>query len=112
MEPTRGLGAFRTVFHLPRTVRLRLAVLYGLVVLVSGGALLAITFAFGSFKSTKNLFGGGCALVTDHTPPCVINFAVAGGFPRSGQAGSMTIVKGAGVGSRSVTVAQVEHVSA
>jgi signal transduction histidine kinase len=112
MGPTRGLGAFRTVFHLPRTVRLRLAVLYGLVVLVSGGALVAITFAFGSFKSTKNLFGGGCALATDHAPPCVINFAVAGGLPRSGQGGSMTIIKGAGGSSGSVTVAQVEHVSA
>ena len=56
MEPTRGRGALRTVLHLPRTVRLRLAVLYGVVVLVSGGALLAITFAFGSaFQSTKNL---------------------------------------------------------
>src|ERR1700684_1641505 len=103
MEANRGARAFRAVFHLPRTVRLRLAVLYGLVVLVSGGALLAITFAFGSFKSTKNLFGGGCALVTDHNPPCVINFALAGGVASSGQGGSMTIIRRAGPGASSLS---------
>src|SRR5580700_8390555 len=68
MEPTRWLGAVRTVFRLPRTVRLRLAVLYGVVVLVSGGALLAITFAFGSFQSTKNFAGGCSGPVVNHAP--------------------------------------------
>ena len=110
MEPARGLGVFRTVFHLPRTVRLRLAVLYGVVVLVSGGTLLAITFVFGSFQSTKNLFGG-CTQITDHASSCVMHFAL-GAAPLSGPPGAMTIIQGAGTGTRSVTVAQVERTSA
>jgi signal transduction histidine kinase len=112
MEPTRGLEALRSVLHLPRTVRLRLAVLYGVVVLVSGGALLAITFAFGSFQSTKNLFGGGCTQIGNHSA-CVMQFA-SGTAALSGPVGAMTIIKGAGgaSGTRSVTVAQVEQTSA
>ena len=98
MGRTRGLGAFRTVFHLPRTVRLRLAVLYGGVMLVSGGALLAIAFAFGSFKSTKNrlrrrLHAG------DGPHSALRNQLRVGGRGSSvGYGGSMTIIQRAGPG--------------
>jgi signal transduction histidine kinase len=114
MEPTRWLGAVRTVFRLPRTVRLRLAVLYGVVVLVSGGALLAITFAFGSFQSTKNFAGGCSGPVVNHAPSsCAIQFLSASAVPPPFRSGVVTIFHGVGEkGTHSLTVAQVEQFSA
>src|ERR1700684_305502 len=112
MEANRGARAFRAVFHLPRTVRLRLAVLYGLVVLVAGGALLAITFAFGSFQSTKNLFGGGCALDPGRgASACIFRIVSAGAVHPLGQSGALTIIHG-GAAQGSLNFAQAEQTSA
>jgi signal transduction histidine kinase len=52
MEPTWWQSAFHLV-RVPRTVRLRLTLLYGAVVLVFAGALLVITFAVGSNASDQ-----------------------------------------------------------
>jgi signal transduction histidine kinase len=110
MGEPRWPGVFRSVLHLPGTVRLRLALLYGVVVLIAGGALLAITFAFGSLPSTKNIFGSGCSQITKQAPLCVMQFTVAGA-PLAGQQGSMIIDNSNG-GTPPLSIAQAEQTSA
>lgn len=95
----RWLAKLRGRIHLPRSVRMRLTLLCGGVILVSGGGLLAIAFALGSGGPSKQQVSGtmsqfGAAPLSSGIPPTGAVIVHGGGnLTVNYPGGSLTILQ-------------------
>jgi signal transduction histidine kinase len=96
----------RSRLHAPRSVRMRLTLLCGGVILVSGGLLVAIAFGVGGQRAVAHAESGRNGRITITGPsgrPVVLPSGVAGG-----QRSSVAIVSGSASGSGGLSVQQVQ----
>jgi signal transduction histidine kinase len=110
MSGGERLTALRSHLHAPRSVRVRLTVLYGVVVFLAGASLLAITFLVGGHHAVQvrsvKVSGRGVVpfIATGQFPIR----AVPGGPLASSSGGSLIVILGTGGGPPGLAVSQAK----